>query len=302
MRHIIVDGNYQVYRSVFTGKLMYTKSGIFSGGTVIFLRMLYNLQVHGSPIVVFDHSHSQWRKDLHPEYKLRSPKSPQEEEESKKKKVSFDTTFNILKDILPKMGIPVVILEGNEGDDVLFRLGQGLVKNNDAVTAASDDGDFLQFVKEGIKVLQPMKEKQFTKDNFQEINEFNLLPEQFVLWKCLIGDNSDNINGCPGIGPVNATKVVKSLTTPDISGLVKWIDELPDSTNKKKVRENINIIKRNWLLINLDIIPLSIEEVWAKYLEAKSLAVPNYRYVFNKFQELELKSLGIWLENVANKM
>jgi len=299
MKYVLIDGNYQLYRAAYSGKESYNREGVFTGGTIVFLQMLRNLcNWGGKPIVVFDHSRAAWRYDIYPEYKKRPPKS---EEEQRKKVVYFGTTRSILIELIPRLGIPVLIIQDQEGDDVLYRLSQGLIKQEHNVLVVSDDGDYLQFCKEGVHIYQPMKDLFWSGQRlYDHEKEFN--PHSFLLHKCLIGDKSDNITNPPGIGPVAADKIISELTEYSIASLVQWAITEPTSKLKDKVRPHLKIVKRNWLLMNLDHIPLTIEETMMHYQRAETQAIPDYKYVFQKFVELEINNLSSWLIAVGEKV
>lgn len=297
MRYVIVDGNYQVHRSTWSGKGMVTSTGIMSGGTFLFLKLLYPLLEHGKIIVVFDGGHARFRKELYPDYKKREPK--EKTPEQLEMDVAFETTFGVLKNLLPRMGLPSFSLEGQEADDVIFRLGQALIDIGHEVTVVSDDGDYLGMIRSEITVIQPMKDLIWNRDNFS--NFHNLTPHQFTLWKALQGDKSDNIPGVKGIGPVAATKITQE-TNGDFSNLCLWCTPTtasPDSSAKKRVRENLDLVKRNLTLIDLEQTPLDKIQVFEEFQRAQSEAQVDFHYVLNKFKILEFHSLGQWLREIG---
>jgi 5'-3' exonuclease len=293
--YIIVDGTYNCYRSVFMGGSMSTASGIKSGGAYIFLKMLYNLREHGKIVCIFDSGHAQWRKELYPEYKKREPKP--DTEENRALAESFQTTFAILKDLLPRMGIPVVTIPNNEADDIVFRLGQALRDINHNVTVCSEDNDYLQMINFGMKVFKSQKDELWNKDTF--VNKYEFDPQYFTLYKSLHGDGSDNISGIKGIGEETAAKIIKELKEPSLVGLLEWTSSLPISNLKKKVKDNFALIKRNMLLMDLQTIPLSKMEVFEEYQRSINEATVDYKYVVNKFNHLEFRTLNNWLSCIG---
>jgi len=296
MNYFIVDGNYCAIRAIFKGMNMTTSDGYPSGGSYIFLRMLHNFLEFGKPIVVFDGGHAKWREQLYPEYKNK-PKDPNKVKDVGREE-AFNATFTLLPELLPKMGIPTIRMAGEEADDVIFRLAKGLVDDGHHVTAISDDEDYLQMINYGVSVFRAMKGEHWNKDNF--ISYCGVNPEEFILYKSLQGDNSDNIAGIKGVGEAAALKIVKQLKSPTIESLIEWANS-NDSSIAKKVKENISIAKRNLLLMDLSKCHITPDEAGLALAKAVVEAKPNFDYVKSKFQKMEFKTLGIWLDFVAKQ-
>lgn len=297
-KYVLVDGNYQLYRAAYSGKKSFSPTGVYTGGTIVFFQILRGLlSFNAEIVVVFDHSRAPWRVQAYPEYKKRKPKTEAEQQE---KTLLFDPSLSIVKELIPHLGIPRLIMSEQEGDDVLYRLSQGLVQKGHAVMVVSDDRDYLQFCKNGVQIYQPMKEKFWSgKGFYPNDKEFN--PETILMQRCLTGDKSDNIGNPPGIGPVAADKIISELKEYTIPGLVHWLDEEPNSKYKDKIRDHLHIVKRNWSLMNLDLIPLTIEETMLEFDQAKREAIPNYQYVYQRFLELGIQELRSWLGFVSRQ-
>jgi DNA polymerase-1 len=301
MKYFIVDGNYLLWRNVHKLKHLTNSDGFSTGPTFGFLKSLHKYLEFGEPIVVFDGGRAKWREELYPEYKkrIKSPKVEGEEDTSK----YFDCAFQILEELLPKMGIPTIKMAGQEADDVIFRLGQNIFNNGNKVTVISDDEDYLQMVSHGMEVFRAMKDEYYTLNNFSNYKEVS--PNQFIFWKCLMGDDSDNISGIKGIGPVAATKIIKQLPDKqtsffDIVGLINK-DKLEDK-NLIKLKENFNIFKRNLELMDLSRCKISNTEVQTAYIESQLQSKPDFDFVVNKFKQLEFRTISLWFIFVSEKL
>ena len=90
-----------------------------------------------------------------------------------------------------------------EGDDVMSWLSENLPGNNVIVSV---DQDFLQLVQETVSVYSPIKDIHITNENFEEI--VGVSPKDFLSYKALIGDKSDNIPGVPKVGDKTAKKII----------------------------------------------------------------------------------------------
>jgi len=288
----LVDGTYQVCRSVYSNASHLTSTnGAPTGGTFVFLKILYSMRELGKCIVAFDAGRAKYRTDLYPTYKKRS--RPRDEIEEANRNKMFEFTYSTLKRLLPKMGIPIVQMAGQEADDVLFRLAEFYEQRGDEkVYVASDDADYLQFINLGTTVHRPMKNDFWNKERF--IQEMDFDPTYFTLYKSIIGDGSDHIDGVKGIGEKTATKIIKELKEPTPLALWTWASGGKKSI-QKKVKTNFALIKRNMLLIDLTKAPLCRKEVVAELMEAEKVTEVDPEFVKQQFKKLEFNSLGDWL-------
>ena len=92
-----------------------------------------------------------------------------------------------------------------EGDDVMSWLSENLPGNNVIVSV---DQDFLQLVQQTVSVYSPIKDIHITTDNFVDI--VGVPVEDFLMYKALIGDKSDNIPGVPKVGDKTAKKIISA--------------------------------------------------------------------------------------------
>jgi len=289
----LIDGTYQINRAVYSDGDLIDGMGNWSGPAYKFLQMLFNFKNLGDLVIVFDHKHSQFRKKIYPEYKKRSEES--DPEKAKRKEIVTEAikhTERILYQVLPNMGIPIVKMPEQEGDDVLYHLSRIYQDNGHKVYVLSDDGDFFQFVQHGINIFQPMKEKHINSHNFEE--EIGFKPEFSVLWKAMVGDSSDNIDGVRGVGDKTATKIVNELESPDIMALREWAKN-GDKKIHKKVLDGLPIIKRNLLLIDISQVPLSREEVKNHLNHNLEKVKIDPQRTLEIFKTYKFKTLGGWL-------
>lgn len=92
-----------------------------------------------------------------------------------------------------------------EADDIIAWLCREKYVD-DSITVITTDQDMLQLVSNNVTVYNPIKDIEYTPDNFEELIGVPL--EFFVQYKAVIGDKSDNIDGVPGAGPKRAQKIV----------------------------------------------------------------------------------------------
>ena len=117
-----------------------------------------------------------------------------------------------------------------EADDYIRWLVHDSKENSVIV---SSDGDMIQLVSEYTTVLNPITNKHITNDNFTELTGLNST-EELIIFKCLIGDKSDNITGIRGVGPKTAKKLIN-----------EGVDRLSE--------DNYSIYSKNRELIDLSV-------------------------------------------------
>lgn len=177
------------------------------GGLSGFLKSLgslINIIKPTSVYVVFDGIGSSVnRKNLVPEYKSNRNiqritnfdifESLEEENDSKVGQVS--RLIHYLK-CLP---VKIVCLDRTEADDVIAHLSTSLAKTKKSkVFIVSNDHDYLQLVNDRVQVYIPAHKEFY--DPSTVISKFGLIPNNFILYKTLLGDNSDSLGGVKGLG------------------------------------------------------------------------------------------------------
>lgn len=168
---------------------------------------------------------AQQRRDLLPEYKANRTVDPNTKEAKELEKffVQVNEVVGLLKENFP---ISVVRHPDFECDDTIYNLIKRATPVVDWVVA-SNDSDFTQLLNEfpNVKLWNPMKK------NFVETPEYN-----YVTWKALRGDGSDNISGIPGVGD----KTALALAT-DATKLTDFLSA--DGSNLEIFERNLTLIK-----------------------------------------------------------
>lgn len=145
----------------------------------------------------------------------------------------------IAKEVLQTLGVPSLELDGFEADDLLGTIAVRAVKEGYDARVVTGDRDALQLIAPHIDILTFKKgvseTKLFTATEFEE--EYGIKVAQFIDWKALRGDSSDNIPGVRGIGEKTATDLLLKFKT--LEGIFKAAhnpkSELTDSIRKKLV-------------------------------------------------------------------
>lgn len=226
--------------------------------------------------VAFDPSGPTFRHEMYPEYKAQREACPEDIKKS----------VPIIKQILHAMNIPVLEMAGYEADDVIGTLAKkaGEMGNIDTFMITPDK-DYGQLVEENVRMYRPRFGGGYEIMGPKEVMEKYGIssPLQVIDLLGLMGDASDNIPGCPGVGEKTAIKLISDFGS--IENLLQSTDQLKGAI-KKKVEENTKQIEFSKFLATIKIdVPIELNLDELKYEE------PNEEELEKIFAELEFKSL-----------
>jgi gp32.85 len=248
---LLYDGNNTLIRNNAVTELYH--NGIRTSGISGMLSQLLsdittlqNKNTIDKVIVLWDGG-SKYRKDLYPEYKAhRIAKKEKELEDGSSYYDELKYQLEEMHKFLPNIGIHSLRIIGWEADDLIASI---VGMTQEPCIIVTTDKDLMQLVDERVSVYQPTKKILYTKDNFY--TSIGIHPTQFVDYKILIGDPSDNIPGIKGIGNKTAIKLLNQYGS--IPGILRNKQELLKSkiTSKIFLPENLGIITFNRALIDL---------------------------------------------------
>lgn len=279
---VIIDGNYLTFRSVYSNKDLTNSNGMFTGGTFGFLRSLVNYRELGNLVVVFDGGKSIQRTNIYPSYKSNRQRDPEIDAKVK-------MTIKQLNFFLPLLAIPVVQLNGFEGDDIVFKLMQIFKKNKDNVIVVSDDSDYYLYLQYGCKIFRPRNEEFITEVEFKA--KFGFDSTYYDLYLAIVGTHN-NVSGVLGLGPKRVTAIIKELKEPTIESLLQYANS--NFKYSQKIKDNFPLIKRNILLINPKFIQIDEKLIKDQY-ETNLKNKIDIKNIFAKFGVLEFNSLSNWI-------
>ncbi len=176
----------------------------------------------------------------------------------------------LIKKALDFLDIAYIEVTNYEADDYIASLVNNIQFE---YVIVSTDTDFIQLVNNHVflYVLKGKNSKLYTKEDI--IKTYNITPKQYVIYKSLVGDVSDNIKGIKGIGKVNATKILAN------GSIHKFIINNPDSKNSKILLANLPTILKNIKLIKLDksidTSSISIHELSGDAIALKTFEIIN---------------------------
>ena len=140
-----------------------------------------------------------------------------------------------------------------EADDVIGYSAKHVFTDSQN-TILSTDKDFIQLIDKNIRVYSPTKKKMY--DEEKVLEDYGITSRNFLLYRILDGDKSDNINGVMGAGLKSLIKYIPELTEDKDFTAMDLINFVNNSDSKIKLLENIkkssNLLKRNYLLMQLN--------------------------------------------------
>lgn len=223
---MIIDGNSVLFRAFYAMPPLKTKKGQYTNAVYGFLSMLYKLLDDYSPeyiCVAFDPKKPTFRHEQYSEYKAGRAKAPDE----------LVQQFELIRTVLNTHNIECVEIEGFEADDVAGTMSKLSVQNGIDVYLITSDKDYLQLVDDNVKVLLTKKGVTNIKEMDREaiLEDYEIIPEEFVDLKALMGDQSDNIPGVSGVGEKTAIKLIKEYH--DLDNLYANIDNIKGKLKEK---------------------------------------------------------------------
>jgi DNA polymerase I len=227
---VLIDGNSIAYRAFFALPLLNNDKGIHTNAIYGFTLMLMKILEDEKPthlLVAFDAGKTTFRHKTFSEYKGGRQKTPPELSEQ----------FPFIRDLLDAFGISRYELENYEADDIIGTLSKVAEEDGFRVKVISGDKDLTQLASENTTVCITRKGitdiEAYTPEHIQE--KYGLKPNQIIDMKGLMGDQSDNIPGVPGVGEKTAIKLLKEFTT--LEALLASIDQVSGAKLKEKLLE-----------------------------------------------------------------
>jgi len=264
-RVLIVDG-LNLYLRAFAVNGALNDNGVPVGGLTGFLRSLAYAIREVNPtrvIVVYDgQGGSQRRRKIHPDYK--SNRKPGKRitrwdafKDAREEKDAMKIQFSRLIEYLDVLPVNVISIDRIEADDTIAYIAHTLLDED--VTILSADQDFLQLVDERITVWSPTKKKFYTPR--MVMDDYGVPAHNFLMYKVLMGDKSDNIEGVKGLGPKKLPKIVPDLltqTTLDLDFILEHAGKGEEPMHKKISESEIQL-RLNEELMDLKNPPISGE-------------------------------------------
>jgi DNA polymerase-1 len=214
--------------------------------------------------------------------------------------------------MLDELPITTMAIDNIEADDAIAYMCTDIfnTEKTKAVTIMSNDKDFYQLINDRVKVWSPTKKKIYGTKEIQD--EFGIASRNYIYFKVLIGDKSDNVDGLKGIGLVTTKKAFPFLSEEEDASLDMLIEFAEDNKNgklkaHKTISENVDIVRRNYDLMQLNDAPianyskLKIQNILDKSLTATSTY--QFTLLMKKYKLFSaLKNHHVWLRETFNRL
>ena len=284
---VLVDGSSYLYRAFHALPPLTNSKGLPTGavkGVINMMRRLQKDYPSSTLVVVFDAKGKTFRDDMYSEYKANRPPMPDE----------LRVQIEPIHQIIDAMGLPMLIIDGVEADDVIGTLAIEASKLNLPVVVSTGDKDIAQLVDEHITLVNTMTDTTLDRDGVCE--KFGIAPDLIIDYLALLGDKSDNIPGVPGVGEKTALALLQGIGGLDsIYNRLDEVAELPfrgAKTTSAKLVENKELAYLSYELatIKTDVkLPLGVTEL--------QNASPDQDQLLTLFTEMEFKT---WVTDLSS--
>ena len=225
--------------------------------------------------IAFDPAGPTFRHEAYPAYKAQREETPED----------IRNSVPIIKEIIKAYNIPILEVMGYEADDVIGTLATKAGNKGIDTYMLTPDKDYGQLVKEHVYMYRPKFSGGFEVMGPEEVKEKYAISStlQVIDLLGLMGDTSDNIPGCPGVGEKTAQKLVKEFGS--IENLLVHTDQLKGAL-KMKIESNKEQITFSKFLATIKTdVPIELD------IDALKCKVPNMTSLKSIFDELEFRSL-----------
>lgn len=258
---LLVDG-LNLFIRCWNANPMMNEDGLHTGGISGSLKSLgYAIKLINPTrvVIIFDgDGGSAKRRKIYPEYKahrktsVRLNRTYEELSEKEGEEANKLKQLVRLSEYLQLLPVNMLIADGIEADDSIAYCAEQYFKDS-MVTIMSSDKDFLQLVTDRVKVWSPSKKTMY--GPAEVLRDYGIHPNNFVLFRAMDGDSSDNIDGIKGVGVKTTIKYFPFMAEPTPRD-VKYLVEFADKSRGKikiydKVVEGVAILERNYALMQL---------------------------------------------------
>ena len=315
-RILMIDGLNLFFRN-FAMLNAVNPDGIHVGGLGGFFRSLGALirQIEPTSVyVVFDGAGSaNNRKNLLPEYKSGRNlqritnwdvfDSHEDEDDSK-----IDQIVRIIQ-YLKTLPVKTVSIDKVEADDIIAYLSKTLPQQDkDKVFIVSSDKDFIQLIDKNVIVYRPIEKEFYTEETVKE--KYNMSPSNFIIYKTLMGDNSDKVKGVKGLGEKKLHKLFpelqgRDLTLNDVYNICEG--KFKEHLVYARIIQDIDVLEKNYKIMDLSN-PM-LDENDKKYLN-QVVKSKELNYIPDQFISMYnedklggmIRNVEFWIKDVFEKL
>ncbi|MBT7478795.1 MAG: DNA polymerase I [Gammaproteobacteria bacterium] len=285
---ILVDGSSYLFRAFHAMPPLTNSRGQPTGAVYGVVNMLKSLLDEYRPeqvAMVFDAKGKTFRNDLYPAYKANRPPMPED----------LRSQIAPLHEIIVALGIPMIVHEGVEADDVIGTLAQQAAEAGVSVLISTGDKDMAQLVGPLVTLINTMnrdpKSDSASIMGPQGVEaKFGVRPDQIIDYLALMGDTSDNVPGVPKVGPKTAVKWLDQFGSLD--EIMARADEVGG-----KVGENLrNTLQQ--LPLSKDLVTIRCDVALEQKVGELFPAEPDWEKLQQLYRDMEFKR---WLSELLGE-
>lgn len=275
---ILVDGSYYLFRCFHGLPLLSNQDGLPTNATRGVLNALGKLIKKYKPThmaVAFDTKAPTFRHELSDAYKAHRP--PMDDD--------LRVQIPYIHDLIEKLGIPLIKIDGFEADDIIGTLARTACQNGYPVVISTGDKDMAQLVNDCVILEDSFKDK--ITDVQGVFDKFGVHNTQIADYLTLMGDSSDGIAGIPKVGAKTASKLLTEYK--DIDGILANLANIKGMVGQK-IYEHQGEIPLNrtlaTIVTNLEL-PVSFDEL--RLDNDKQTQIKRAKALYELFKTLEFK-------------
>ena len=220
---VLIDGSYYLFRAYHAIKNLTNAEGEPTNAIYGVINMMQKHLTEGGPdyfAIIFDAKGKTFRNDLYANYKANRPPMPDD----------LICQIKPLHDLIRAMGVPLLMVDGVEADDVIATLSRQAADKGIKTIVSTGDKDLAQMVNDRIHLINTMSDVYLDPAGVEK--KFGVRPEQIIDYLSLMGDTADNVPGVPKVGPKTAVKWLSQYGSLD--EVIAHAEEI-----KGKVGENL---------------------------------------------------------------
>ena len=278
---VLIDGHSIINRAFYGVPDLTNSDGLHTNAIYGFLNIMFRILDEEKPdylAVAFDLKAPTFRHQMYDAYKGTRKPMPEELREQ----------VPVLKEVLQAMGIPLLMKEGFEADDLLGTAARVSEEKGINAVIVSGDRDLLQLATDNVLIRMPKTKRGTTEiENYYaaDVKEaYQVNPPQIIELKALMGDASDNIPGVPGIGEKTATNLIVAYGS--IENAYAHVEEIKPNRAKEALRNHYDMAKMSKKLATI-CVQAPLELSWEN-AKLTNLYTPE---VYEWFKKLNFKKL-----------
>ncbi len=226
--------------------------------------------------VAFDPSGPTFRHEAYPEYKAQREETPE----------AIRAAVPYIKRIIEARRIPLLEVAGFEADDVIGTASVKLCNEETDIYMMTPDKDYAQLVKPHVSMYRPgTGGKEAEKLGPAEVKEKYGIEDcaQMIDLLALMGDKSDNIPGCRGVGEKTAVKLIQQFGS--VENLLANTEQVQGALRQKVEESREMIVLSKWLATIKTDVPIELD------LDALRVEEPDGDELRKLYEELEFRML-----------